>query len=200
MKPYFIALSGLALAILGSQCTQKTETAPEAATVAVTPKVDPAAQIKRGEYLVGIAGCNDCHTPKMMTEKGPAPNMARLLSGHPADEPLPAITDKKMIAPGQWALFNPSLTAAVGPWGVSFAANLTPDDTGLGNWTYEMFEKALREGKSKGMDGTRPLLPPMPWQNLVQMSDEDMRAIYAYLKSIPAVKNAVPNPIPPTEI
>ncbi|MCC7465583.1 MAG: c-type cytochrome [Saprospiraceae bacterium] len=198
MKPYFIALAGLSLAIIGSQCTKNTET-PEASAVAA-PKVDPAAQIKRGEYLVGISGCNDCHTPKVMTEKGPAPNMERLLSGHPSDEPLPAITDKKMVAPGQWALLNPSLTATVGPWGVSFAANLTPDDTGLGNWTYEMFEKALREGKSKGMDGTRPLLPPMPWQNLVHMSDEDMRAIYAYLKSIPAVKNPVPNPIPPTEI
>lgn len=199
MKPYLVALAGLFLAIIGSQCTTNAETAPEA-SVASAPKVDPAAQIKRGEYLVGISGCNDCHTPKIMTEKGPAPNMERLLSGHPADEPLPAITDKKMIAPGQWALLNSSLTAAVGPWGVSFAANLTPDDTGLGNWTYEMFEKALREGKSKGMDGTRPLLPPMPWQNLVHMSDEDMRAIYAYLKSIPAVKNPVPNPIPPANI
>lgn len=196
MKPYFLVLAGLAFAIVGSQCAKNTEEASAGAA----PKVDAAIQIKRGEYLVGISGCNDCHTPKVMTDKGPAPNMARLLSGHPADEPLPAITDKKMIAPGQWALLNPSLTAAVGPWGVSFAANLTPDDTGLGNWTYEMFEKALREGKSKGMDGTRPLLPPMPWQNLVHMSDEDMRAIYAYLKSIPAVKNAVPNPIPPTNI
>ncbi|HAD12671.1 MAG TPA: diheme cytochrome c-553 [Saprospirales bacterium] len=199
MKPYLIALTGLAIAVIAAQCTSKTEPAPET-TAATTPKADPAAQIKRGEYLVGIAGCNDCHTPKVMTDKGPALNTQRLLSGHIAEEALPAITDKKMIAPGQWALFNSSLTAAVGPWGTSFAANLTPDDTGLGNWTFEQFEKALREGKSKGLDGTRPLLPPMPWQNTAQMTDEDMRAIFAYLKSIPAVKNAVPNPIPPASI
>lgn len=128
---------------------------------------------------------------------GPAPDPKRLMSGHPAEETLPAVTDKKMIAPGQWALFSPSLTAAVGPWGTSFAANLTPDDTGIGNWTYAQFEKALREGKSKGMDGTRPLLPPMPWPNLVKMNDEDMKAIFAYLKSLPPVKNAVPNQLPP---
>jgi hypothetical protein len=57
--------------------------------------------------------------------------------------------------------------------------------------------KALTEGKSKGLDGGRMLLPPMPWVNYINMADADMRAIFAYLKSIPAVKNAVPNPIPP---
>lgn len=199
MKSYLIALTGLGIALLVAQCAPETGAAPEAAAVAAT-QMDTAVQIKRGEYLVAIAGCNDCHTPKVMTDKGPAPDMQRLLSGHPSNEPLPAITDKKMVAPGQWALMNPSLTATVGPWGVSFAANLTPDDTGLGAWTYQQFEKALREGKFKGMDGTRPLLPPMPWQNTAQMSDEDMRAIFAYLKSIPAVKNVVPNPIPPTNL
>lgn len=196
MKQSITLILCLAFAALAVQCTQNNASNPEVAA-APTVKVDSAAVVKRGDYLVTIAGCNDCHSPKIMTEMGPAPDPKRLMSGHPAEETLPAITDKKMIAPGQWALFSPSLTAAVGPWGTSFAANLTPDDTGIGNWTYAQFEKALREGKSKGMDGTRPLLPPMPWPNLVKMNDEDMKAIFAYLKSLPPVKNAVPNPLPP---
>lgn len=197
MKQILIALTGLLLAAVAVQCTQNSAPAPELADAQVA-KLDSAALVKRGEYLVTISGCNDCHSPKIMTPNGPEPDPKRLLSGHPAEEALPAITDRKMAAPGQWVLFGPSLTAAVGPWGTSFAANLTPDDTGIGNWPFEQFKKAIREGKSKGMDGTRPLLPPMPWFNFAKMSDEDLRAVYSYLKSLPPVKNAVPNPIPPT--
>ncbi|WP_336914823.1 c-type cytochrome [Runella sp.] len=130
-----------------------------------------------------------------MTPAGPEPDPQRLLSGHPAGDPLPPITDKHITAPGQWVLFSPDLTAAVDPWGTTFASNLTPDDTGIGPWTEAQFLKAIREGKSKGMDGTRPLLPPMPWMNIAKMTDEDLKAIFAYLKSLPPVKNVVPNPI-----
>lgn len=185
---------GVAVAILTLPfCKQEAPQTPAEAKAAVTQ----AEMVKRGEYLVTVGGCNDCHSPKMMTAHGPEPDPARLLSGHPSSEPLPAITDKRMTAPGQWNLFSSGLTAATGPWGTSFAANLTPDDTGLGNWTEAQFFKAIREGKSKGMDGTRPLLPPMPWFNFAKMSDEDLRAVFVYLKSLPPVKNAVPNPIPP---
>jgi cytochrome c553 len=173
----------------------KQETSPK--NVETKPVATQADLVKHGEYIVNIAGCNDCHSPKIMTAKGPEADPARLLSGHPADEPLPAITDKKMIAPGQWALFSPSLTAAVGPWGTTFAANLTPDETGMAHWTEAQFFKAMREGKQKGMDGTRPLLPPMPWPNLAKMTDEDLRSVFVYLQSLKPVKNAVPNPIPP---
>ena len=173
----------------------KQETTPKNAEP--KPAATQADLVKHGEYIVNIAGCNDCHSPKIMTARGPEPDPERLLSGHPADEALPAITDKKMIAPGQWALFSPSLTAAVGPWGTTFAANLTPDDTGMANWTEAQFFKAMREGKQKGMDGTRPLLPPMPWPNLAKMTDDDLRSVFAYLQSLKPVKNAVPNPIPP---
>lgn len=193
MKKMFLVALAFCLSLAIWQCSP----ADQQPAAELSPEQQKQAAIERGEYLVGIAGCNDCHTPKIMTEMGPAPDMKMMLAGHPASEQLPAITDSSMIAPGQWALFNSSLTAAVGPWGISFAANITPDDTGIGNWTYEQFEKALREGKSKGMDGTRPLLPPMPWFNYIKMSDEDMRAIFAYLQSIPPVNNAVPNPIPP---
>ena len=193
-----IVLSGLIIAAIAIQCTQNSAPNTEVADTQIA-KMDSAAMVKRGEYLVTIGGCNDCHSPKIMTPMGPEPDPKRLLSGHPAEEPLPAITDKRMIAPGQWALFSSGLTATVGPWGTSFAANLTPDDTGTGNWTEAQFFKAIREGKSKGLDGTRPLLPPMPWFNFAKMSDEDLRSVFVYLKSLPPVKNAVPNPLPPAQ-
>jgi hypothetical protein len=90
----------------------------------------------------------------------------------------------------------PTLTAWSGPWGQSFAANLTPDkNTGLGIWTEDMFIKAIRTGKHMGT--SRDILPPMPWQAFAQMTDADLKGIFAYLQSIPAVTNHVPDPIPP---
>ncbi|UKN02264.1 c-type cytochrome [Paracrocinitomix mangrovi] len=150
---------------------------------------------ERGEYLVNIIGCADCHTPKKMTEKGPVPDMDRWLMGYPEDAELPQL-DKSNVLPGGWTLFNGDLTAAVGPWGISFSANLTPDGTGLGNWTFEQFKKAMTKGKFKGIDGSRPLLPPMPWQNYRQLSDSDLQAIFNYLMSIKPIQNIVPQYIP----
>jgi hypothetical protein len=92
------------------------------------------------------------------------------------------------------------LTSAVGPWGQSFASNLTPDGTGIGNWKEEQFIKAIREGKYKGLDNTRPLLPPMPWVAYKNLTDDDLKSIFAYLKSLPPVKNAVPAPIAFSEL
>jgi hypothetical protein len=99
-----------------------------------------------------------------------------------------------------WVLFNAHNTATVGPWGATFAANLTPDATGLGTWTEEQFIKALREGKFKGLDNTRQLLPPMPWQSYAKMTDDDLKAMFAYLKTIKPVKNSVPAPIAPPDL
>lgn len=187
-----------AWSFLLTNCT-KNEPAPtaegEASTLAEVGKTLPGDQVKRGEYLVGILGCNDCHSPKMMTDNGPVPDPKLLLSGFPASEKLAPIADKDILK--GYALFNMSLTAAVGPWGTNYAANLTPDETGLANWTLEQFGKALRQGKSKGMDNGRMLMPPMPWQNYVNMNDDDLTAIFAYLQSIPTVKNVVPAPVPP---
>jgi hypothetical protein len=87
-------------------------------------------------------------------------------------------------------------TAWAGPWGVSFTANLTPDaETGIGEWTFETFRSALRTGRHMGRG--RPILPPMPWPVYGQMTDADLEAIFTYLKSRPAVKNRVPEPLPP---
>lgn len=187
----FILFIGM---FLLSNCTQE-KAPPAQPDENVTEETSPKEQVKRGEYLVGIMGCNDCHTTKVMTEQGPAPDVNRLLAGHPADEEIASIADQNVLK--DYALFNMSLTAAVEPWGTSYAANLTPDETGLANWDFERFEKAVRHGKAKGMDNGRMLLPPMPWQNYTNISDDDLTAIWAYLQSIPPVSNVVPSPIPP---
>jgi len=159
--------------------------------------VDKETQIKRGEYLVTIMGCNDCHSPKIMTPHGPEVDSAHMLSGHPASMAVAKVDASQLQS---WILFNQNLTAFVGPWGVSFAANISSDETGIGNWTEAQFLKAIREGKYKGMDNTRPLLPPMPWPGFAKASDEDLKAIFAYLKSTPAVENRVPAPVAPDKL
>lgn len=155
------------------------------------------AMIERGAYLVHAGACNDCHSPKVFTEKGPVPDESRLLSGHPANSKLPEVP-QGIIAPDKWgALTTNDLTAWAGPWGVSFTRNLTPDvATGLGSWTEEMFIKAIRNGKDMG-EG-RDILPPMPWPEYRNMTDDDLKAVFAYLQSIKPVENAVPDPISPT--
>lgn len=150
---------------------------------------------KYGEHLVLITGCNDCHTPKKMTPRGPEPDMSLMLSGHPAKMPDPPVNRKESESKG--LISTQDLTAWVGPWGVSYAANLTPDATGLGNWEEGNFMNALRKGKHKGIDTERGILPPMPWQMFRNMSDNEIKAIFAYLKSIKPVKNIVPQPLPP---
>jgi hypothetical protein len=144
---------------------------------------------------VTIGGCNDCHSPKTMTERGPEPDMSRALSGHPAGEKLPAVP-KGVVSPDAWGtIANNGFTAYVGPWGMSFSRNLTPDTaTGLGSWTEDMFIKTIREGKHQG-EG-RPLLPPMPWPMYRQMTDDDLKAVFAYLRTVPAINNPVPDPVP----
>lgn len=158
-----------------------------------TPAVN--SQVARGEYLVRIMVCNDCHTPFTMGPEGPEPDMKRMLSGHPQDMAVtpPAPLDAPWVMAGAG-----TNTAYAGPWGVSFTANLTPDpETGLGKWTEATFIKALRTGRHEGQG--RPILPPMPYPMYRQATDEDLRAIFAYLQSIPPIRNRVPQPIDPPE-
>jgi hypothetical protein len=150
--------------------------------------------VKRGNYLVTIAGCDDCHTPKKMGPMGPEPDMSLRLSGYRSSVPFPKV-DTNVIRQG-WALVNPELTGWAGPWGASFTANITSDETGIGNWSYDQFKKAFTQGKWKGLEGTRPLMPPMPWQNYSHMVEDDVKAIFAYLKSTRPIKNVEP-PIKP---
>ena len=152
--------------------------------------------IKRGEYLVGIMGCNDCHSSKSFGPKGPVIDSMTKLGGFLSSKPIPKVSKSA----GQWVLFAPDLTAAVGPWGMSFAANISSDDTGIGTWSEEQFVNVMRQGKYKGMPGSRNLLPPMPWQAFGAVADDDLHAIFTYLKSTKPVKNIVPEPIAPDKI
>ena len=160
----------------------------------VAPKAEASDAAARGKYLVSIMGCNDCHTPLKMTPKGPVPDETRFLSGHPQEVKLPAAPAAK----GPW-LWQGSATntAFAGPWGVTYAANLTPDvNTGLGIWTEEMFVKTIRTGKHWGV--ARGIQPPMPWFAYRNATDEDLKAVYAYLRTIKPVKNLVPDYEPPS--
>lgn len=152
--------------------------------------------VARGRYLVTLGGCNDCHTPKRFTPAGPVPDSSRFLAGHPADLKLPPVPPG-VLGPDRWgALVTPTLTAWAGPWGVSFTANLTPDPSGLASWTVEQFIQTMRTGKHLGMG--RPILPPMPWYDIGQLTDDDLRAMFAFLRTVRPVQNPVPAPIPPT--
>lgn len=188
-----IAAASLAVAAAVAACGQSPAQPPAAATSAAPAQ----SMIERGHMLVIGGGCHDCHTPKKMGPNGPEPDMSLMLSGHPEGEPVPAAYEP---APGSpWVVATTAdLTAWSGPWGVSFPANLTPDpNTGLrsGVWTEELFIKALKTGKHMGT--ARDILPPMPWQQYAQLSDDDLKAIWAYLGTIPPIVNHVPDPIPP---
>ena len=185
----FAAIGGIglaALALAGPPSSARAQD-DEAAT-------NPA--VARGEYLVKIMGCNDCHTPWTMTPRGPAPDMTRMLSGHPQDF---VVTSAPDLGTGPWVMAAAATnTAWAGPWGVSFTMNLTPDpETGLGKWTADTFVAAIRTGKHEGQG--RPILPPMPWSMYRNATDEDLRAVFAYLQTIKPIKNRVPQPIEPAE-
>jgi hypothetical protein len=152
--------------------------------------------IERGKYLVNTSACHDCHTPKIMTLHGPELDTTRLLSGHPSTAPMVKVNTDALK---DWVLFGQDLTSAAGPWGVSFAANLTSDETGTGHWTEEQFMTAIRKGKYKGLEGSRTLLPPMPWQVYSRMTDMDLKAIFAYLQTTKPVSNVVPPAIAPAD-
>lgn len=152
-------------------------------------------QVKWGEHLVRSIGCGDCHTPKKMGAHGPEDDSTMLLSGHPSKMPPPDVDRKAMESKGL-AVTN-DLTSWVGPWGISFADNLTSDTTGIGMWSEDQFLYALRNGKYKGMANSRPLMPPMPWQSLKNLTDDELKAIFAYLKSTPPIENVVPAYAPP---
>ncbi len=152
--------------------------------------------VARGEYLVNAGGCDDCHSPKLFTEKGPVPDLSRRFAGAAAGTKVPPLP-AGLISPNGWgAAGSNDMTVWAGPWGVSFASNLTPDKaTGLGSWTEASFLKAMRTGKHKGT--LRDILPPMPWQSVGKMNDADLKAVFAYLQSTKPIANKVPDPLPP---
>ena len=153
------------------------------------------SQVKWGEHLVMVGACGDCHTPKKMGPRGPEEDSSLLLSGHPAKMPPPDVDRAAMESKG--LAVTQTLTAWIGPWGISYSANLTSDDSGIGTWSEDQFIYAIRNGKLKGLPGSRDLLPPMPWPAIRNHTDDELKAIFAYLKSTKPVNNIVPPPAPP---
>jgi hypothetical protein len=166
-----------------------------AVTVFTSQAAEPAPRdrIERGRYLVNASGCADCHTPLKMGSRGPEPDVVRSFSGHPQSLVMPSVPT---LPAGPWQVISSSTnTAWAGPWGVSFTANLTPDaETGLGRWSEKDFVQTLRKNRHLGQG--RPLLPPMP-AAYGEMTDEDLIAIFAYLKTLAPIHNRVPAPLPP---
>jgi hypothetical protein len=193
----------LALIMLAS-CSEKASDAPPPPTTQKQPAEVAAAEshataVKRGEALVKMGGCSDCHTPMAFDPKigMPVPQMDRFLSGHPEGAPDPSASPGK----GDQAVIGPTFTSFRLPFGVVYAQNLTPDaETGL-RLNRAEFIATMRSGRHRGAADGRPVLPPMPWMNLQTASEADLGAMHAYLTSLKPVKNAVPEPkVPPPVI
>ena len=138
--------------------------------------------VDRGRYLVTIAGCHDCHSPKV--KGGMTPDPARPLSGRPTTTALPSTMEGEVHA-------SLDLTAWTGPWGWSVASNLTPDKaTGLlsKRYTEAAFVQTMRTGKKP--NGTQ-MQPPMPVEVYTNLTDEDLKAVWAYLQTLKPINNAV---------
>jgi len=196
-KATVVLLLGMVI-LQAAQCTSGSGSDNPANTSAKDP--EDVVSIERGQHLVTAGACHDCHSPKIMTPEGPRVDSSRLLSGHPASAPLPKI-DLAALQPGDWIHFSPDLTAFVGPWGMSFSANLTSDSaTGIGAWEEHHFVNAIRKGKHMGADNGRPIMPPMPWDNYRNLPDNDLKSIFAYLKSTVPVSNRVRGPFTPDEV
>jgi hypothetical protein len=147
-----LAIAGTVLAILSMNSKAAAATAQH------------ESQIARGEYLVKIIGCSDCHTPEGFT---PKPDASRYLAG----------SDVDIVIAGMGS-FVPS--------------NLTPDKaTGLGTWTIDQIATAITTGVTPN---GRILSPAMPWTDFGNLSKSDAMAIALYLKSIPAVPHKIPDP------
>jgi mono/diheme cytochrome c family protein len=168
-------VAGLSVAVIAAATTLFTATPSEAQQ----PAAGNAA-VERGRYLVRITGCHDCHSPKV---KGMTPDLDRALSGRPSTTTLPTPSKEEVHA-------SADLTAWQGPWGFSVASNLTPDPTtGIGTrYNEASFLATMRTGKKP--NGT-PIMPPMPSEVYQNMTDDDLKAIFAYLRTIKPIRNAV---------
>lgn len=189
MKKLLYTAAGVAavIAIITVSCQ-----APAAEENKAAAPLSAEEKVKRGEYLVNTIGCDDCHSAKKMGPRGPEVDPEFRFGGHLSTRPIGPI-DTSVLSKG-WALFGPELTVGVGPWGITYAANISGDSTGIGSWTEEQFFRAMREGKYKGLENSRPILPPMPWQNFAKLTDEDLSSMFHYLKSTKPVNNVVPAP------
>ena len=171
-----LSLGLVALALLGTACAfnSSRETVPA--------DWEQSSYLERGNYLVNHLGhCYGCHTPLAPDGRS---DMSLYLSG------VPAKFAGTKVGPSQVAGFP-------GPRGArTYSKNLTPDpETGLGRWTEEQFLETFKHGVRP--DGTRYAISPMEWNIYANMKEEDVRAIYRYLRTIKPIPNKVPANIPP---
>ncbi|MBK8089109.1 MAG: c-type cytochrome [Chitinophagaceae bacterium] len=179
-----VAITVIVIFLINSCNTQPVEQKETAAA--------PSAEdnLKEGERLVAALDCEICHSPKRMGPKGPEVIPEFRFGGHQAGTQLPPIEEKALKS--GWVLFAPDFTSFVGPWGQSYSGNISSDSTGIGMWTEDQFKKVIREGKFKGLDNTRPILPPMPWEAYKNLTDDEISKVFAFLKTTKPVKNVVP--------
>ncbi len=198
-KSFLSLITGLVfIAVSFIKCADNEQSQPVADPVAGAEKNKFGGyetKEKWGEHLVTIAGCNDCHTPKIMTPNGPVDDSSLALSGHPAKLPAPDVDRKQMESKG--LVVTSDFTSWIGPWGISYSANLTPHETGTGNWTEQQFLYAIKNSVSKGIVGSRPLMPPMSMMPVKHMTDDELKAIFAYLRTVKPVENNSVQPTPP---
>jgi hypothetical protein len=198
-KSYLLLMMGLVfIAISFIKCADNKQSSTAGESTAVTEQNKFGGyetKEKWGEHLVTIAGCNDCHTPKIMTPQGPVDDSSLMLSGHPASLPAPDVDRKQTESKG--LVVTADFTSWIGPWGISYSANLTPHETGTGNWTEKQFIYALRNSVSKGLPGSRPLMPPMSMMPVKHMTDDELKAVFAYLRTVKPVENNSVQPTPP---
>ena len=195
---YLPLIAGLALAAICFPGCSENKPAEPTTTSTATEKPSFGGyenQVKWGEHLVAIGGCNDCHTPKKMTPRGPVDDSTLTLSGHPEQLAAPEV-DRKATE-GKGLVVTQDFTAWVGPWGISYSANLTPDETGTGNWTESQFLYAIKNMISKGLPGSRPLMPPMSMMPVKNMTDDELKAVFAYLRTVKPIKNHSVQPTAP---
>ena len=197
MSRLFNVRTFTALPLLGALAIAATSFTPAAhaaeAATALAAAGAATDKVARGKYIVSTSACHDCHTPWHVGPNGPEPDMGRALSGHPQGMALPPAP----VPEAPWVMTVAGTnTAWAGPWGVSFTANLTPDaETGIGKWSSRNFRDTIRNGRHLGRG--RPLLPPMPWAVYRNLTDDDLDAVFAYLQSVPPIRNPVPLPLPP---
>jgi hypothetical protein len=198
MKKSFLILAAIIAAGVSSALLVSCNSNANAGNTIGEVVISKDSLIKRGSYLVNAMGCDDCHSPKKFGPQGMELDMEHRFGGHLAGSKLRK--PNTSVMKDGYMLFALDLTSAVGPWGQSYAANISSDATGIGNWTEEQFFRAIREGKSKGLKESRPLLPPMPWFVYKNLNDTDIKSIFAYLKSTKPVENRVPGPKAPNEL
>lgn len=201
LTAFVLAATALAAVSATALTARDSSAAPPGPAALAAPAAPPAPRaaaatpnlVERGRHLVLTSGCHDCHTPLKLGANGPEPDMTRALSGHPSAMQLPPAPAPS----GPWQVaVTATNTAWSGPWGISYTANLTPDpDTGLGKWTKEEFVATLRTGRHLGRG--REILPPMPIPAYSNFETEELEAMFAYLRTLPVVKNRVPEPAPP---